>query len=127
MRTPYRGGRARYGVGKDGQRVSRRAKQRHFCQVANLERFDPSFPFTPPALALGNHFFCYSFATNLFIGAVIEAYQALSSEDSSFLMTNAQRSWVELQKMASLVSLKAHARRPAGYVGGLRTVTAYCC
>ncbi len=55
-----------------------------------------------------------SFATNLFVGAVIETYQALSSEDASLLMTDAQRSWVELQKMASLASLKPLPRRPAG-------------
>jgi len=50
----------------------------------------------------------------LFVGAVIETYQALSTEDASFLMTDAQRSWVELQKMASLASLKPVPRRPAG-------------
>lgn len=72
----------------------------------------------PPCLAV-------SFATNLFVGAVIEAYQTLSSEDASFLMTDAQKSWLELQKMASVASLKPHPRRPARLVSQRNTLKLY--
>lgn len=55
-----------------------------------------------------------SFAMNLFVGAVIEAYQTLANDDESLVMTDAQKAWIELQRMAVVADLTPVVNRPTG-------------
>jgi len=52
------------------------------------------------------------FAMNLFVGAVIENYQKQKREESTGLMTENQRQWIEAQRLMSHADLKVLSRKP---------------
>lgn len=67
----------------------------------------------PPPAHVQTYHSIDSFAKTLFVGAVIKAYQTPTT-DNAFLMTDAQKSWVELQRIVCLAHPVPQKKRPPG-------------